>query len=101
MIKTIDIVGLGALETAMEESAHLVGDDTVLLSVLNGIRSEEDLGRRFGGEKVVHCGEPSMRQDSKAGRKTEVALFAGTICELGEKHGIAVPVNERFLKKFG
>ena len=45
-------------------------------------------------------GEPSMRQDSKAGRKTEVALFAGTICELGKKHGIAVPVNERFLKEF-
>lgn len=48
-------VKYGALETAMQENAHLVGDDTVLLSVLNGIRSEEDLGRRFGGEKVVHC----------------------------------------------
>ena len=42
-------------------------------------------------------GEPSMRQDSKAGRKTEVVLFAGTICELGKKHGIATPVNDRFL----
>lgn len=222
-------VKYGALETAMEENAHLVGENTILLSVLNGIRSEEDLGRRFGREKVVHCiaqkmaamkegnaafctnkgelaigildggreenlaavkaffdrtgfayscpedmrhamwgkllcnvgvnqtvslfegtyrsvqqegearemmkaamretilvanaegvalsdqdmedwitvidglnpdGEPSMRQDSKAGRKTEVVLFAGTICELGKKHGIAVPVNERFLKEF-
>lgn len=222
-------VKYGALETAMEENAHLVGKNTVLLSVLNGIRSEEDLGRRFGREKVVHCiaqkmaamkegnaavctnkgelaigildggreenlaavkaffdrtgfayscpedmrhamwgkllcnvgvnqtvslfegtyrsvqqegearemmkaamretilvanaegvalsdqdmedwitvidglnpdGEPSMRQDSKSGRKTEVVLFAGTICELGKKHGIAVPVNERFLKEF-
>lgn len=222
-------VKYGALETAMEENAHLIGEDTVLLSVLNGIRSEEDLGRKFGGEKVVHCiaqkmaamkeggtaicnntgelavgvlgegreenlaavkdffdrtgfayscpedmrhamwgkllcnvgvnqtvslfegtyrsvhqegearemmkaamretirvanaegvdlsdkdmadwisvidglnpdGEPSMRQDSKAGRKTEVALFAGTICELGKKHGIATPVNDRFLEKF-
>ncbi|MDE6212630.1 MAG: 2-dehydropantoate 2-reductase, partial [Lachnospiraceae bacterium] len=209
-------VKYGALETAMEESAHLIGDNTILLSVLNGIRSEEDLGRKFGREKVVHCiaqkmaamkegnnafctnkgelaigvldggreenlaavkelfdrtcftyscpedmrhalwgkllcnvgvnqtvslfegtyrsvqqegearemmkaamretilvanaegidlsekdledwvtiidglnpdGEPSMRQDSKAGRKTEVVLFAGTICELGRKHG--------------
>ncbi|MDE7177310.1 MAG: ketopantoate reductase family protein [Lachnospiraceae bacterium] len=221
-------VKYGALETAMEENAHLVGENTILLSVLNGIRSEEDLGRRFGREKVVHCiaqkmaamkegnaaictnrgelaigvldggreeklaavkalfdrigfayscpedmrhamwgkllcnvgvnqtlsllegtyrkvqqegearemmkaamqetilvanaegvdlsendldywvsiidglnpdGEPSMRQDSKAGRKTEVALFAGTICELGRKHGIATPVNDRFLDK--
>lgn len=222
-------VKYGALETAMEENAHLVGENTVLLSVLNGIRSEEDLGRKFGREKVVHCiaqkmaamkegnaavctnkgelaigvlgdgrkenleavkaffdrtgfayscpadmrhamwgkllcnvgvnqtvslvegtyrsvqqegearemmkaamretilvanaegvalsdkdmadwitvidglspdGEPSMRQDSKAGRKTEVALFAGTICELGRKHGVATPVNDRFLEKF-
>ncbi len=221
-------VKYGALETAMEENAHLVGENTVLLSVLNGIRSEEDLGRRFGREKVVHCiaqkmaamkegnaaictntgelaigilgdgrednlaavkaffdrtgfayscpgdmrhamwgkllcnvgvnqtvslfggtyqsvqqegearemmkaamretilvanaegvdltekdltdwvtvvdglnpdGEPSMRQDSKAGRKTEVALFGGTICELGKKHGIATPVNDRFLQE--
>lgn len=44
-------------------------------------------------------GEPSMRQDSKAGRKTEVALFAGTICSLGEKHHIETPVNRVFLEK--
>lgn len=221
-------VKYGALEAAMEEAAHLVGKDTILISVLNGIRSEEDLGKKFGADKVVHCiaqkmdamkekniatcrnkgelalgvlnggkeenlaavkaffdetgfayscpedirhamwskllcnvgvnqtvslfagtyrdvqeegeardmmkaamretilvanaegvdlsekdlndwlaiidtlnpdGEPSMRQDSKAGRKTEVVLFAGTICELGKKHGIATPVNDMFLEK--
>lgn len=221
-------VKYGALESAMEEVAHLVGPDTIMISVLNGIRSEEDLAGKFGKEKVVHCiaqkmdamkvgnaatctnkgelalgilnggkeenleaiktffdevgfiyscpedmkhamwskllcnvgvnqtlslcegtyrnvqeegkeremmkaamretilvgnaegvdlsekdledwlaiigtlnpdGEPSMRQDSKAGRKTEVALFAGTICELGKKHGIATPVNDMFLEK--
>lgn len=221
-------VKYGALESAMEEVAHLVGPDTIMISVLNGIRSEEDLAKKFGGEKVIHCiaqkmdamkvgsaatctnkgelalgvlnggkeenltaiktffdkvgfvyscpenmkhamwskllcnvgvnqtlslcegtyrtvqnegkeremmkaamretilvgnaegvdlsekdleewltiigtlnpdGEPSMRQDSKAGRRTEVALFAGTICELGKKHGIATPVNDMFLEK--
>lgn len=221
-------VKYGALEQAMEEVAHLVGPDTILLSALNGIRSEEDLGRKFGKEKVIHCiaqkmaamkegnaavctnpgelalgvldegkkknldvvklffdetgfpyscpenmrhamwakllcnvgvnqtlalyggtyrdvqkegearemmkaamretilvanaegvdltekdlhewvgiidglnpdGEPSMRQDSKAGRKTEVVLFAGTICELGKKHCIATPVNDIFMDK--
>lgn len=221
-------VKYGALEQAMEEVSHLVGENTILLSALNGIRSEEDLGRKFGGEKVVHCiaqkmaamkegnaavctnpgelalgvlnggreenldavktffdetgftyscpadmrhamwgkllcnvgvnqtlalcegtyrdvqqkgearemmkaamretilvanaegvdltekdleawvavidglnpdGEPSMRQDSKAGRKTEVVLFAGTVCELGKKHCIATPVNDIFMEK--
>ena len=39
-------------------------------------------------------GEPSMRQDGKAHRKSEVELFAGTMVRLGKKHGVAVPVNE-------
>lgn len=39
-------------------------------------------------------GEPSMRQDGKARRKSEVELFSGTIRRLARKHGIAVPVND-------
>lgn len=39
-------------------------------------------------------GMPSLRQDTKAGRKTEVELFAGTICRLGKKHHISTPVND-------
>ncbi|MBR6205755.1 MAG: ketopantoate reductase family protein [Oscillospiraceae bacterium] len=221
-------VKYGALSQAMEETAHLIGPDTVILSVLNGIRSEEDLADRFGTDKIVYCiarkmdagkegnravcknhgelalgvrdggtednlravvalferigfpyalpkdirrdmwskllcnvgvnqtcslleggyglvhqrgpardmmqaamrevvavanaegiglteqdvsdwtatidglnpdGEPSMRQDSKAGRPTEVQLFAGTVCALGKKHGIPTPVNDIFLEK--
>lgn len=44
-------------------------------------------------------GEPSMRQDSKAHRKSEVALFAGTIRRLAQKHGISVPVNDWLYEK--
>ena len=43
-------------------------------------------------------GEPSMRQDTRAGRKTEVELFAGLVCALGKKHGIPVPQNEAFYR---
>ncbi|BAK98497.1 putative oxidoreductase [Oscillibacter valericigenes Sjm18-20] len=39
-------------------------------------------------------GEPSMRQDGKAHRKSEVELFSGTIRRLAAKHAIAVPVND-------
>jgi len=35
----------------------------------------------------------SMAQDAIAGRPTEVDIFAGRVCELGERHGIATPVN--------
>lgn len=43
-------------------------------------------------------GEPSMRQDTRAGRKTEVELFAGLVCELGKKHGIPTPQNEEYYR---
>ncbi len=39
-------------------------------------------------------GMPSMRQDLKAERRCELDLFAGTIRELGDKHGIDTPVND-------
>ena len=38
-------------------------------------------------------GKPSMRQDVEAGRPSEVALFAGTVLALAQKHGIATPVE--------
>ncbi len=36
----------------------------------------------------------SMCQDVLAHRKTEVEMFAGTVVELGKKHGVPTPVNE-------
>lgn len=223
-------VKYGNLKDAIKENAHLVGKDTVMLSVLNGIKSEDDLGEAFGYDRVVYCtaqkmaagksgnaaecdfmgewalgireknevriknlervtdfleragfpyvlpedimkgmweklmcnvgvnqavtlfegtyadvqkegrakemmqeamretvkvanaegiplsegdvqkwtgvidglnpeGEPSMRQDAKAGRKTEKELFSGTVCALGDRHGIDTPVNDLFYKK--
>lgn len=44
-------------------------------------------------------GEPSMRQDGKAHRRSEVELFSGTIRRLAEKHGISVPVNDWLYQK--
>lgn len=38
--------------------------------------------------------EPSMRQDGKAHRKSEVELFAGTVRRLGRRHNIPVPTND-------
>jgi len=44
-------------------------------------------------------GETSMRQDSKAHRKSEVELFSGTILRLAQKHGIPVPINDWLYQK--
>lgn len=40
----------------------------------------------------------SMLQDIEAGKKTEVDIFGGAVCALGEKHGIPTPQNALFLK---
>jgi len=44
------------------------------------------------------AGEPSMLQDIKAGRKTEVEMFSRTVIELGEKYNINTPVNKILFK---
>ncbi len=36
----------------------------------------------------------SMLQDVEASRKTEVASFGGTVCEMGRRYGVATPVND-------
>lgn len=41
-------------------------------------------------------GYPSMQQDAMAKRKSEVELFAGTLIKIARKHGVQVPVNEKF-----
>lgn len=40
-------------------------------------------------------GKTSMLQDVDAGRKTEVEMLAGRVIELGRRHGIPTPVNQR------
>lgn len=40
----------------------------------------------------------SMLQDIEAGRQTEIDLFAGTVCELGDAHQVDTPYNRLFLK---
>lgn len=47
---------------------------------------------------VLHKLDPesrtSMLEDVECGRKTEVDIFAGTVCELGEAYGVSTPVNQ-------
>lgn len=46
-------------------------------------------------------GKTSMLQDVEAGRKTEVDMFAGTVIELGKKHGIPTPYNKILREMIG
>ncbi len=46
-------------------------------------------------------GETSMLQDVRAGRRTEVGLFSGTLIELARKHGVDIPVNRDLFIRLG
>ena len=48
-------VKFGGLDAAIEECRHLIGPDTTVISVINGILSEQILGEAFGPEKIVWC----------------------------------------------
>lgn len=59
-----------ALPQAMEDAAGQVGDNTTILSVLNGIVSEGDLAQRFGPEKVLLCVAQEMDAVHKGNKTT-------------------------------
>ncbi|MBR4060456.1 MAG: ketopantoate reductase family protein [Lachnospiraceae bacterium] len=55
------------LESALEVMAPAVGEDTIIISVLNGISSEGVIAERFGEDRVLGCvaiGMDAMREGS-------------------------------------
>ena len=45
----------GGLQEAMETAADFVGPDTLMISVINGVISEEKMAERFGPENVLYA----------------------------------------------
>jgi 2-dehydropantoate 2-reductase len=74
--------------------------EVISLSQKVGVNLNEDDIAEFN--KVLNNLSPnnktSMLQDIEAGRKTEVEMFAGTVCELGRKYQVATPINEMLFK---
>lgn len=70
--------------------------EVMALSEKEGINlTEEDLKYWLGVlDNLSPEGKTSMLQDVEARRYSEVELFAGTVLELGKKHGVPAPVNQ-------
>lgn len=88
-----------ALNQAVKEAKSLVGKDTVILSLLNGIASEEIIGESLGKEHVLYCVAQGM-DAVKLGNRLTYA-HAGQICigllpEESEKR----PMLDRVIKLF-
>lgn len=81
------------------ELMELAMREVIMLSQKTGGNlNEDDMNNWY---KVLSSMKPdsrtSMCQDILYGRKTEVDMFAGTVCELGKRYGIDTPVNKTLL----
>jgi|SRR5680860_44586 len=75
-------VKFNQLQQAIEDSRHQVGEHTIILSALNGISSEEIIGKEFGMEKMLYCvaqGMDAVKIENKLNYKN-----MGMLC-FGEK----------------
>jgi 2-dehydropantoate 2-reductase len=80
------------MEAAMREVIALARAEGVDLS-------EQDIEAWYPVLRSLGAaGKTSMLQDVEAGRKTEVASFAGRLVELSAARGLSAPVNETLLR---
>lgn len=76
-----------ALDEAIKTAKNQVGEKTIIISLLNGITSEEIIGQAFGKEKVIYCvaqGMDAVKIDNKF-----------TCSHMGELR-IGIPKNEAY-----
>ena len=83
--------------------------DTMIAAMREVIALSKPEGVHLSGEDLQYWlrllgtldpgGKPSMRQDVEARRQSEVALFAGTVLKLSQKHNIPAPVNRMLYDK--
>jgi 2-dehydropantoate 2-reductase len=84
-----------------QELAKEAMRETVLISqAINVNLSEEDIDRAMEMLKQLDPdGKTSMMQDIEAKRKTEVEMFSGKLCQMGDSMKIPTPIN-RMLYNF-
>jgi len=60
----------GGLLSAMETASGFIGPDTLIISLLNGVTSEEIIARRFGGKNVLYSVAQGMDAVKEGNRLT-------------------------------
>jgi len=83
------------MNTAMQEVIKLAEKEKVHLSA-EDIKDWEAVLFGLNPE-----GKTSMLQDIEANRKTEVEMFSGKVIELGKRHHVPTPVNQRLFDTIG
>ena len=68
------------LAYAIRDMRNFVGPETIIISVMNGIDSEEQIGAVYGMNKVLYCvnlGIDALRQDNHVIYTTQGTLYFG------------------------
>jgi 2-dehydropantoate 2-reductase len=68
------------LDEAIRDMKNRVGAETTIISVMNGIESEERIGAVYGMEKVLYCvavGIDALREGNRVTYTTQGKLFFG------------------------
>jgi len=88
------------LDQAIEQAANHVGPDTIILSLLNGITSEEIIGARFGMDKVLYAlnaGIDAVRTgDEIISHRLGMTYFGGRINKPGTYSEKVLQIKEVF-----
>ena len=81
------------LKTLMSEASLIAEKEGI-----KGYKKIYDSAEKFLFEEIEDA-LPSMLQDIRAGRKTEVEIFSGQILKEAEKYNINVPENAKIYKE--
>ena len=75
--------------------------EVVVLSEKEGAKlTDEDVNKAVAVLRTLDPqATPSMGQDRLAKRRSEADMFAGTVIELGKKHGVLTPVNSYLYRR--
>ncbi len=68
------------LAEAIRDMRNFVGPETIIISVMNGIDSEEQIGAVYGLDKVLYCvnlGIDALREDNRVIYTTQGTLYFG------------------------
>jgi 2-dehydropantoate 2-reductase len=83
----------GIVDPQLNGLKQQIIDECLAVARADGVTFEEDfvalIDRVFAGARTI----ASMRQDLMKGRKTEIDHMNGAVAGLGQKYGIATPVN--------
>lgn len=93
----------GATEPGSEACVYTIGAmrEVAAIAQAEGVDiGEKEINQYLGiTASLDPNATPSMGQDRRQKRPSEVDMFAGEIMALGKKHGIRVPANEYLYKK--